>query len=258
MSLKPDPGGFPQRKASELPVVTAAQMRQIQGIAQEEYGIEIAQVLENGGRAAAMLTLAMLGGRGRGQRVMVLAGGGNKGATGMCVARSLANWGFTVVPVFAEVESEMSVVARRQLQVLRTSGIVEPEDESVTEYDVEEQLSRAALIIDALVGYGLQGPPTGMAAALTELVLAAKRPVLSLDVPTGLNATTGEPSTPAIRATTTIALDLPKKGLLEPKAKGHVGELYLADLGIPQTVHQRLGISIDGLYSEGPLVRIRR
>lgn len=258
MPVKSDPGGFPQRKASELPAVSGVQMRQIQGLAQEEYGIDIVQMLENGGRAVATMALEMLGGRGRGQRVVVLAGGGNKGATGMCAARSLANWGFQVVPVLAELEGDMSLVARRQVQVLRNAGIVEPESESATEYDVEELLAEADLVIDALVGYGLQGPPPGMAAAVAELALAARRPVLAVDVPTGVNATSGEPSIPAIRANTTLTLDLPKKGLLEPGARTHVGDLYLADLGIPHAVHQRLGIRTNGLFNEGPILRVRR
>ncbi|MCC7364198.1 MAG: NAD(P)H-hydrate epimerase [Dehalococcoidia bacterium] len=258
MAVKSDPGGFPQRKASELPAVSAALMRQIQGVAQEEYAFDILQMLENGGRAVATLALAMLGGRGRGQHVVVLAGGGNKGATGMAAVRTLANWGFDVATVFAEVEDEMSTVARRQLQILRNSGIVGPDTDASSEYDVEESLARADLVVDALVGYGLVGPPTGLAAAVTELAAAARRPILAVDVPTGVNATTGEPGQPSIRATTTLTLDLPKKGLLELAARAHVGELYLGDLGIPHSVHQRLGIRASSIFNEGPIVRIRR
>jgi NAD(P)H-hydrate epimerase len=53
-------------------------------------------------------------------------------------------------------------------------------------------------------------------------------------------------------------LDLPKRGLLEAGAKGHVGELYLADLGIPLSVHERLGLSTGGIFDEGPIVRLKR
>jgi len=257
MSVKSDPGGYPQRKASEIPLVSAIQMREIQGVAQEDYGIDILQIMENGGRSAAELALAMLGGRGRGQRIVILAGGGNKGGAGLCAARHLSNWGFQVQPVFAEVESEMSFVPRRQVQILRSAGIADP-DEEVSEYAVEHQLDAADLVIDALVGYGLQGPPSGMASAVVELALAARKPILALDVPTGINATTGEISTPAIRATTTLTLDLPKQGLLAPAARSQVGALYLAAIGIPRVVHQRLGIRIDGIYNDGPIIRIRR
>ena len=258
MTIKADPRGFPQRKLIDTPTVSGAQMREIQRAAQEDFGLDILQITENGARAAAALALAMLGGRGRNQRVVVLAGGGNKGAMGMVVARTLVNYGMNVEPVLGEVESELSFVTRRQWQILREAGIVEPHDLETSEITVEEHMSRADLIIDALVGYGLEGPPMGIAAAVTDLAIQSKRPILALDVPTGVNATTGEVSHPAIRAVTTICLDLLKKGLIEAQCKGHVGELYLADIGIPRRVHERLGFQTESLFFEGPIVRLRR
>lgn len=258
MHVKTDPGGFPQRKASEIPSVTAAQMRAIQQSAQEDFGVDILQITENAGRAAAQLALAMLGGRGRDHRVLVLAGGGNKGSAGLCAVRHLVNWHCLVEPVFGEVEEEMSFAARRQLHVLRQSGIVEPGDLETMEMTLEDHLARADLVIDALVGYGLEGKVTGIVGAIIELAVASKKPILALDLPSGINATTGEPGSPAIRAATTLMLDLPKKGLLDATAKPYAGELYLADLGIPRTVHERMGIKTGYLFAEGPIVRVRR
>ncbi|HMO54833.1 MAG TPA: NAD(P)H-hydrate epimerase [Tepidiformaceae bacterium] len=233
-------------------------MRDVQRVALEEFGFDILQITENGARAAASLGLAMLGAKGRGQRVVMLCGGGNKGATGLAAARHLANFGFRVDPVLGVVEEDISFTARRQIQILREAGILEPADLESTELTLEDQLAAADLVVDALVGYGLEGPPTGIAAAITELVQAAKRPVLALDVPTGVNATTGEVSVPAIRATTTLMLDLPKVGVMSAAARANVGELYIADIGIPRAVHERLGLQVGDLFSEGPLVRLRR
>jgi NAD(P)H-hydrate epimerase len=258
MKVKSDPGGFPERKMTEVPAASPEQMREIQRIAQEDFGIDILQMTENAGRAAAHLALAMLGGKGLRQRVVVLAGGGNKGAAGLCAIRHMVNWGLSVEPIFGEVESEMSFIARRQVQILRQAGIVEPGDEATSEMTLEEHLEHADLVVDALVGYGLEGPPIGIAAAITDLAVASKRPVLALDVPTGVSAVTGEPSQPAIRAVTTLALDLPKRGTCELPARAFVGELYLADLGIPRTVHERMGIATGNVFSEGPIVRVRR
>ncbi len=259
MAVKADPGGFPQRKVSEVPAVSAVGMREIQRVAQEDYSIDILQMMENAGRAIATLTLQMLGGRGRGQRVVVLAGGGNKGGAGLAAVRHLVNYGIDAEGLFADVEAETtSFLARKQLQILRQAGIMAPPDEELSEYGLEEQLIQSELVIDALAGYGLEGPPKGMAAAVTELAMVVKRPILAVDVPTGLNATTGELSTPAIKAVTTLILDLPKKGTLIPEARTVVGELYLADLGIPRAVHERLGIRPGNLFAEGPIVRLRR
>lgn len=258
MSVKSDPGGFPQRRVSEVVALAAGQMKEIQRLAQEEYSFDILQITENAGRACARLALQMLGGHGRDQIVVVLAGGGNKGAAGLVAARNLSNWGMIVDPILADVESEMSVTARRELDILRKSGVFEPADMDETEITLEDALARADLIIDALVGYGLEGPPVGIAAAATELAVASRKPVLALDLPTGVNATSGEVSTPAIRAMTSLMLDLPKRGALQPAARANVGELYLADIGIPLSVHERLGISVAGLFNEGPIVRLKR
>ena len=258
MSVKPDPGGFPQRKLTEVRCVSAQQMRDVQRVAQEEFGIDILQITENAGRAAGLLALSMLGGRGRGQRIVILCGGGNKGAAGLAAARHLANWGFHVDPIISGVEEEASFTVRRQIQILRHSGILEPADMESTEITVEDQLAAAELVLDALVGYGLEGPPQGIASAVTQLSLQAARPTLALDVPTGVNATTGEVSTPAIRACTTLMLDLPKRGVIEASARQHTGELFLADVGIPMSVHERLGVPAPGVFSEGPIVRLRR
>lgn len=256
--MKTDPGGFPQRKAIDTVTVTANQMREIQRAAQEDYGYDILQITENAGRSVATLALAMLGGKGKRQGVVVLVGGGNKGAVGLCAARHLANWGCTVRPIFADVESEASFSVKRQMNLLRMAGIAEPGGAATSEIILEDHLDRAELVIDALIGYGLEGPPTGVAAAATEIVVASRKPLLAIDVPTGVNATTGLVSNPSIRASTTLMLDLPKRGMLEPEAQPAVGHLYLADLGIPLRVHEGLGINMGGIFSEGPIVRIRR
>lgn len=258
MTARPDPGGFPQRRIAEVPSVSSIEMREIQRIAQEDYGLDILQIMENAGRSVAALAMAMLGGRGRGQRIVVLAGGGNKGGAGLCAARHLVNWGFNVEPVFGQVESEGSFAARRQIKILREGGIVEPHDQATSEITVEEHLHRADLVIDALVGYGLEGSPTGIAAALVEIANASRRPILAIDVPTGITATSGDICEPAIRAATTLMLDLPKRGLLRPQCRHVVGEMYLADVGIPRQLYQRLGVTVGQIFSEGPIVRLKR
>ncbi len=194
----------------------------------------------------------------RGTDLVILCGGGNKGAAGLTAARHLSNWGFRIDPIICGVEEEAAFMVRRQLQTLRYAGILEPADLESSEITVEDQLADADLVIDALIGYGLEGAPQGIASAVTQLSLQAARPTLALDVPTGVNATTGEVSTPAIRACTTLMLDLPKRGVLELGARHHTGELFLADIGIPRSVHERLGVSIPGVFSEGPIVRLRR
>ncbi len=255
--VKPAPGGFPHRRASTLPFVSAGDMRELQRSALETFHFDVLQMTENAGRAAAALVLAMFGGKARSQRVVVLAGGGSMGASGLAAARHMAKWGFNVEPVIGEITDEMAPVARRQVEILRACGLYYGEQAS-SEETLREHLEHADLIVDSLVGYGLAGPPVGIAAAVAELATQSGRPVLSLDVPTGVDATTGQVYQPAIRATTTLLLDLPKRGILEESCRACVGELFLADVGVPALVYERAGIDLDGIFSEGPIVRIRR
>jgi NAD(P)H-hydrate epimerase len=252
------PGGFPERRFQDVPVVAPAQMREVQKVAQEDYFLDILQITENAGIAAARMAHAMLGGHGHGQRVVVLAGGGNMGAAGLASVRHMVNWGLLVEPVFAEVEAELSFSARRQVNVLRAAGIIDAGGEATSEGMMEQHLHNAELIVDAISGYGLEGPATGIGAALITLVRESRRPVLALDLPTGVSGATGEAFEPVVHATTTLALDLPKTGVVSAIARPLVGELYLADLGIPRMVYDRLGIRLGNLFSEGSIVRLRR
>lgn len=256
--LRTDPGGFPQRRLSEIPLVSVDEMRELQRQALEDFHIDILQITENAARATAELVLAMFGGKAHGQRVLVLAGMGNNGAAGLAAVRQLVNLGFNVEPILGGVEEQLMPTARRQAEILRASGIHEYHDHEATEDGLRDHLLHADLVIDALVGYGFSGPPSGAGAAAAELAINSGRPILSLDVPSGVDAGTGQVSPLSINAATTLCLDLPKKGLLEAACRQSVGELYLADVGIPRVLHERRGLHMNGLYSEGPLVRIRR
>jgi NAD(P)H-hydrate epimerase len=257
-NVKVSPGGFPQRRAADLPFVAVDQLRELQKGAIEAFHLDPLQITENAGRAAATLALAMLGGRAQGQRIIVLAGGGSMGAAGLAAVRHLSNWGFTVEPIFGEIAEEMTPIARRQAEILRATGMHEHNEHNSSEESLREHMGIADLIIDSLVGYGLSGPPVGIAAAAAELAVASGRPILSLDVPTGVDAQSGGVYQPAIRAVTTLLLDLPKRGMLEASCKDHVGQLFLADIGIPTAAHARAGIRTEGIYAEGPIVRIKR
>jgi NAD(P)H-hydrate epimerase len=153
MAVKADPGGFPQRKASEVPAVSAIEMREIQRVAQEDYGVDILQIMENAGRSVAMLALQMLGGRGRGQQSPSRRRRQYQGR-GLCAVRHLVNWGVDAEGIFAEVERRRPS-SRRRAPDLRSAGIMSPADEERA-IRPREQLAGSELVIDALAGYGLE------------------------------------------------------------------------------------------------------
>jgi NAD(P)H-hydrate epimerase len=172
--------------------------------------------------------------------------------------RHLTNWGFAVEPVMGSILEELTPVARRQAEILRSIGVHDFQDSDDSELSLRRHLDYADLIIDALAGYGLAGPPAGIAAAAAEMAIEAARPVLSLDVPTGINSATGQVNRPSIPAVTTLLLDLPKPGVLAPACSNRVGKLYLADRGVPHVLYEAAGVDMRGVFSEGPIVRLRR
>ena len=114
----------------------------------------------------------------------------------------------------------------------------------------------ADLVVDALIGYALDGPPTGSAAALIEAANDHPAPTFGLDLPSGLDATTGTALTPGIRADATLTLALPKRGLWAPWAHAASGELYLADIGVPEAVYRRLGMCVGPIFARQSVLRI--
>ena len=113
--------------------------------------------------------------------------------------------------------------------------------------------STADLVIDALIGYSLRGDPSGTAAQLITWANDQAAPLLALDTPSGLDLTTGTAGAPAVRASATLTLALPKVGLLDAP---NVGELYLADISVPPLVYQRMGIAAPPLFRQSSLLQI--
>ena len=146
-------------------------------------------------------------------------------------ARRLHGYGAAVrVAVTAERE-RMSVVAGEQLSILEILGV------PVLHRDLP--FAASDIIIDGVIGYSLRGDPRGRPAELIQWANDSDAPVLALDAPSGLDTTTGTVHTPAIRATATMTLALPKEGLRAPGAQEIVGELYLADISVPPELYGR-------------------
>ncbi len=221
-----------------VPAVSVEEMREIDRIAVEETGPGLLQMMEHAGHELASAALGMLGERWPEARIVVLAGAGGNGGGGLCAARLLASRGAAVLAVTIARPATASDAVAAQLRTLRESpaGVIAWSDA----FDIEE----ADLVVDAVVGYGLREAPRGPVMALIRAAQAASAPVLSLDVPSGVDADSGEAPGFAVRATRTLTLALPKTGL----RREHAGDLWLADLGIPPGVFARAGIAFDSRF----------
>jgi len=220
---------FFTESGAEIPSVTAEQMREIDRIAIEETGPNLFQMMENAGRSLALLALDFLGREWRKARVTVLAGGGGNGGGGICAARHLANRGIAVSLCLAT--ERFGEVPAQQRRIFRSTRGKEIDRDDLNRVPAD-------LIVDALIGYGLTDAPRGTAAALIDWANGSGTPILSLDLPSGLNAATGVTYGEAIGPHVTLTLALPKRGL----HPGRTGALFLADLGIPEETYRRAGV----------------
>jgi NAD(P)H-hydrate epimerase len=220
----------------------------------EDFRIELIQMMENAGRNLAHLArMRFLGGDPRAKRVIALAGSGGNGGGALVAARRLHNWGASVTVGLAQSASSMTAVPAHQLEILERMGVTIVDTRSVG------GLAPADVVLDGLIGYSLKGAPQGGAAELIQWANTQSAPILALDVPSGVDASTGTVFDPAIRATATMTLALPKKGLDGPAMANHVGELYLADISVPPGLYARppLNIRIEPLFACEEVVRLR-
>jgi NAD(P)H-hydrate epimerase len=203
----------------------------------DDLHIELVQMMENAGRSLAELAIT----RFSPTSVTVLAGPGGNGGGGLVAARHLANRGCQVQVVLSEPD-RLTPVPVHQADILTRMGVT-----------MASRPAPAALVIDALIGYSLRGNPAGTAAELISWANDQAAPVLALDAPSGLDLTTGVAGNPAVWATATLTLALPKVGLLEAPS---AGELFLADISVPPLVYQRMGIAVPELFRQSSLLRI--
>jgi NAD(P)H-hydrate epimerase len=229
-----------------------AQMREVDRLMVEELGIELIQMMENAGRCLAQHARSWLGGDVNRRRVAVLTGSGGNGGGGLATARRLSIWGAEVTVVIGQSADVIRGVPARQLGIVERLGIpiLQPGARS------SEELERAELIIDALIGYSLQGPPREAVASLILAANAVAAPTIALDIPSGLDGDTGKSSDPTVRAATTLTLALPKRGLLEPVARHWVGELFVADISVPPLIFRRLGVDVGLLFAASDIVPV--
>ena len=168
------------------------------------------------------------------RKVVVLAGPGNNGGDGLVTARQLDRLGFQLSVWCTEPKDSYSGDAGINLSFLEQKGLYVKYIQGRAQLGlVEEQIRYADLVVDALLGTGIQRPVEGMIASLIEILNSSWTPVLSVDIPSGIDADTGEVMGIAVRAWWTVTLAYPKRGLLLYPGADHAGWVTVADIDIP-------------------------
>ncbi len=221
------------------PVLSREAVRELDRRAIEEYGIPSIVLMENAGRACAEEVLRVLGAPATGP-VTVLCGPGNNGGDGLVIARTLVNRGVPVQVVFVSERKRFegsSEDFRTNLRLWRGLGReVECLETPPALERLGAALSRSELAVDALFGTGLTRPLTEPYLTAIRLLNANAGPVLAVDLPSGLDANTGEVLGEAVRASVTVTFVAKKPGFERGQGPRLCGRVVVAEIGIPRTL----------------------
>ena len=214
-----------------LPVFTAEEMRRVDERAIRELGIPGATLMENAGAGAASAVLEWLGAGRRGRRVVLVCGKGGNGGDGFVVARLLARRRVTCEVLLAGAPGDVRGDAGGKLRELQKAGVRPIVIDGPGQ--VGPRLARADLVVDALLGTGSRGEPEGVIADAIDAINAAGRPVLSLDIPSGLPPDGDAPRRRPVRADVTVTFAGLKRALVMPPGRELAGRVSVVDIGVP-------------------------
>lgn len=237
-------------------LVSGTTMQAVDRRAIAEFGITGLTLMENAGRGCADLIDAEFG-RGPGKRAVVMAGKGNNGGDGYVIARLLRKRGWHVAVYVIAVRDEIAGDARANLDLLGDEGVLF----CPAEGDLAPHLAalgEADVVVDALLGTGLKSPVRGSLAEAVAAVNAAGRPVVAVDIPSGIDAGSGAVLGSAVCADHTVTFAVAKLGHVLFPGAAHAGRIHLVDIGIPaKVIAEAESVLFLDTDEVGPLIRER-
>lgn len=234
-----------------MKVATARQMAELDRLSVEKYGIPTLALMENAGRSCAERILRILEdkvGAPEEASVAVVCGRGNNGGDGFVIARHLHNRGVYVEVFLLDEEDRLSADALVQYEILRRLDVerrVVRDAEGVE--DLRSFLEEVHVCVDAILGTGLSSPLSGIVREVVEVINLSMAPVFAVDIPSGIDATTGRILGEAVRADYTGTFGLLKLGHVLLPGSLHCGDTDIYDIGIPSKAVFDIDIKTEAL-----------
>jgi NAD(P)H-hydrate epimerase len=224
--------------SSALPQLTSRQVKEVDALAQERFGISVEWLMEAAGWQVARFCP---------DASAVVCGVGNNAGDGLAAARHLHRWG-KLAAVCCMDAGRLNGAAARELEALLRIGV---------HVSSELRLDGASTVVDAIFGTGLSRQPQGRFAEWIGAINSSRLRVIAVDVPSGLDADSGDAYAPCVEAHTTITLGLPKPGLLKGDGPRLSGEVWVADIGVPLEAYAAIGVAVPrDLFAKGEVVRL--
>ncbi len=234
------------KRSPDIPVVTGVQMAAVDQAMVAVCGLELLQVMETAGRAVAVVVRHLK----PGGSIAILCGSGGNGGDGLVCARYLAGWGFGVQCWLTKDVNELHGLAAHQLQICEKIGIPIAGPETPIDFAAVD------LVVDAIFGFGLAAAPTGRAAQLIEAANHSGAMAIAIDLPSGVDATSGVAYGQSIVAEITVTLGLPKQGLLAGDGPAQSGRVIVADIGIPTAAYASVGIAQTAIFDSAEFITL--
>ena len=221
----------------ETPVLNRLRTREVDRRAVAEYGLPSLVLMENAGRGVAERLLL----HGPAGPYLICCGKGNNGGDGFVVARHLDNRGWAVRVLLCAEVSDLQGDAKVNFGVLEKTGVpIEVFDREPTSPPWQSLFSSAGCIVDALLGTGASGEPRPPLDEVIEAINAAGVPVLAIDLPSGLDADTGQAARHTVHANQTCTFVAHKPGFFAPGARRFTGDVHVIDIGAPRRLIEEL------------------
>ena len=222
-----------------LPVLTAAGMKRLDELAASEYGVPPLTLMENAGAAVAAAALefaaAELGRKPAELKAAVCCGRGNNGGDGLVAARHLRLAGASVkVFILPPKDAGYGELVVKNLEAARSAGVTVAMTRKEELDALAADLAASDLLLDALLGVSAVGKPTGPVHRVIQLMNKSGRPIIAVDIPSGLSPDTGHHSGVFITARLTLTLGLAKTGLMAAHAQKNTGVIKVLPIGYPQ------------------------
>jgi len=220
-------------KKRSLRTITSAQVKKIDLKAQERYGVSVFMLMENAGRAVAAEAELFIQKQKHPIRTAVICGKGNNGGDGLVAARHLLAGGISLDLFLVGEPSDLKGAAGQNLKILLKlkQRVIPVNQKKIAR--IKNKIARYDLIIDALFGVGLKGEVRGIYRDLINSINASRAYVISVDIPSGLDADKGRVLGAAVKAQRTVTFVAAKPGMFLGKGRKLCGKISVKNLGIP-------------------------